>query len=257
MNFKTLITFSLLILCIKVGYSQKSKTEHEDVVVYFKECIKNTDVDKLDLIISYPIKRPYPIPPIKNKQELKNRYLELFDDSLTKVINNSSVKTDWTDVGWRGIMLHNGLVWLDYDGKFITTNHTSKKEKSIEQKWINYERNLLHTKLKNFKKPVYTIETDKFIVRIDLLENENYRYASWSKGSKISDQPDLIIKNGELIYDGSGGNHYFTFSNGDYQYIVYKNELGSFLNRCKNTVFLKVSSHFINYVTGKFGSHRS
>ena len=218
---KSILTLLLITLSLTDGYSQLSKTEYEGLVEYFVDCIKNTNIDKLDSIISYPIQRPYPIPHIRNKQELKNRYSEIFDDSLTSLIANSNIKEDWSDMGWRGIMLHNGIVWLDYDGRLITTNYNSDKEKTIEEKWINYERELLHTDLKDFKKPIHTIETDRFIVRVDLLENKKYRYASWSIDSDLSSIPDLVINNGEWTPDGSGGNHQFTFTNGGYSYIVY------------------------------------
>ena len=224
---KTILTVLLFIFGLTDSYSQLSKTEYEDVVKYFVECIKKTDIDRLDSIISYPIQRPYPIPPIRNKQELKNRYSEIFDDSLTTVIVKSNIKKDWSDAGWRGIMLNSGVVWLDYDGRFITTNYTSDKEKAIEEKWIEYEKGLLYADLKEFKKPIHTIESDRFIVRVDLLENQEYRYASWSKDSDISDKPDLVINNGEWIPDGSGGNHHFTFTNGEYSYVIYVNVLGS------------------------------
>jgi hypothetical protein len=54
-------------------------------------------------------------------------------------------------MGWRGIMLHNGIIWLDYNGKLLTTNYSSKKEKDIEQEPIESKRNLLHSDLKGFK----------------------------------------------------------------------------------------------------------
>ncbi len=221
----SILTFLFFALCFTNGYSQLSKAEYEGLVEYFVDCVKNSDIDKLDSIVSYPIERPYPIPSISNKQELKNRYSELFDDSLTSIISNSNLKEDWTDMGWRGIMLNSGLVWLDYDGMLISTNYTSKKEKVIEGKWIEYERNLLHADLKDFKKPIHTIQTEKFIVRIDQLKNNKYRYCSWSKESSISSKPDLVITNGEWIPVGSGGNHYFKFRNGEYNYIVYVNAL--------------------------------
>ena len=225
---KSILIILLITFSLTDGYSQLSKTEYEDIVKYFVDCIKDKDIDKLNSIISYPIQRHYPIPHIRNKQEFKNRYSEIFDDSLTSLIASSNIKEDWSDVGWRGIMLHNGIVWIDYDGRLITTNYTSDKEKSIEEKWIKYEKELLHTDLKDFKKPIHTIETDKFIVRVDLLENEKYRYASWSIDSEISSKPDLVIKNGEWTPDGSGGNHHFTFTNGEYSYIVYVNILGTY-----------------------------
>ena len=178
---KSILTFLFLTLSLTEGFSQLSETEHESVVAYFVECIKSADIEKLDSIISYPFIRPYPIPSINDKQELTERYLELFDDSLTSIITNSIIKEDWQNMGWRGIMLHNGIVWLDYDGRLLTTNYSSEKEITLKEKWIEYERNLLHTDLKDFKKPIHTIETEKFIVRVDLLEDQKYRYASWAK----------------------------------------------------------------------------
>lgn len=224
---KSILTTLLIAIGITDSYSQLSKTEYEDVVEYFVNCIKNSDIDNLDSIISYPIERPYPIPSIKNKQELKKRYSEIFDDSLTSIISNSNIKKDWTDMGWRGIMLYSGIVWLDYDGRFIMSNYKSENEKLIEEKWINYQRDLLHSDLKEFKKPIHIIETNRFIVRIDQLENNDYRYASWSIDSDISNKPDLIINNGVWNPDGNGGNHHFTFTNGEYSYTVYVNVLRS------------------------------
>lgn len=223
---KTIIIIFLLIFNPNKSFTQLSKKEYENVVSYFVNCIKNADIEKLDSIVSYPINRPYPIPPIKNKEELQKRYSELFDDVLTKLIINSNIKEDWSDVGWRGIMLHNGIVWIDYDGRFITTNYISKKEREVEKKWLDYEKNVLHTDLKNFSRPIHTIETDEYIVRIDILDNQHYRYASWRKESDITKKPDLIIYNGEWVPDGSGGNHHYIFTNGEYRYIIYVNVLG-------------------------------
>lgn len=222
---KSILIVLVLIFSLNNCFSQLSKPEYVTVVEYFVDCIKKSDIEKLDSLISYPIERPYPVPPINNKQDFIKRYTEIFDDSLTSLITNSNIKEDWKDMGWRGIMLHNGIVWLDYNGKFLTTNYSSEKEKTIEKNWIEYERNLLHTSLKKFNKPIHTLETDKFIIRVDLLENKEYRYASWSKEFDISQKPDLVINNGEKTYDGSGGNHYFIFTNGMYSYRVYVNNM--------------------------------
>ena len=224
---KTVLTVLTFTLGLNVGYAQLSRPEYKEVVDNFIDCIKNADVDKLDSIVTYPIERPYPMPPIRNKEELKKRYSELFDDYLTSLIVNSNSTQDWSDVGYRGIMLNRGTVWIDYDGKLITTNYISEKEKAIQQEWIDYERELLHVSLKEFKKPVYTIETSKFIVRIDLLEKRRFRYASWSKGAKLSKKPSLVLNNGVWMAEGTGGNHHYKFTNGQYTYIVYANVLGS------------------------------
>ncbi len=243
---KLILIFLILNLSFNEGLSNLSEPEYEGMVKYFVECINNTDIDKLDSIISYPIQRPYPIPPIRNKQELKKRYSEIFDDTLTSVITSSNIKADWSDLDWRGIMLLDGIVWLDDEGRFIGTNYTSAKERDIEIKWIEYERNLFHSDLKKFKKPIHTIETDKFIIRIDLLANQKYRYASWTKESKISNKPDLMITNGECLPDGGGGNKHFTFTNGQYRYIVYVNTLGIIETKSFNLEVIKGDKVILN-----------
>lgn len=225
MNKSIYITILTLFFNTNSSFSQLSKVEYETIVSSFIDCIRNANIDKLDSIVSYPIHRPYPIPSINNKQDLKNRYSEIFDKHLTAVITNSDIKKDWKDMGWRGIMLNHGIVWIDYDGRFIKTNYSSEKEQKIEKKWIAYERNLLYKDLKEFQKPVHTIETKKFIIRIDLLKNGNYRYASWSKTSNISNKPDLVLYNGKWTPEGSGGNHHFTFTNKAYQYLIHVNIL--------------------------------
>jgi hypothetical protein len=224
---KTVLTVLTFTLGLNAAYAQLSRPEYKVVVDNFIDCINNADIDKLDSIVTYPIERPYPMPPIRNKEELKKRYSELFDDYLTSLIVNSNSTQDWSDVGYRGIMLNRGTVWIDYDGKLISTNYISEKEKAVQQEWIDYERGLLHVSLKEFQKPIYTIETAKFIVRIDLLEKRRFRYASWSKGAKLSDEPDLILNNGVKMFEGTGGNHHYKFTNGQYSYVVYANILGS------------------------------
>ena len=200
--------------------------EYEGFVEYFVDCIRTADIDNLDSITVYPIRRRYPIPPINNKQELKNRYSEIFDEKLTSLITSSNMKEEWSDVGVKGISFSYGIVWLNLDGNFIALNNDSDKEKDIEKKLIEYEKELLYNDLNKFAKPIHTIETDSLIIRVDLLENGNYRYASWSKNSDLSDKPNLVINNGEVIYKGNSGGEYYSFKKGEYNYLVHSNLLG-------------------------------
>ena len=39
-------------------------------------------------------------------------------------------------------------------------------------------------------------KTQKFNISIDLLENDKYRYASWSASKNLRNNPDLVLKNG-------------------------------------------------------------
>src|SRR5262249_42797373 len=157
-------------------------------------------------------------PQIKNGQEFLKRYDEVFDDSIVKIIVNSSAAKDWSPVGWRGIMLSRGIVWLDYDGKLIAVNYQSKAEFNKKEELIKQEKSQLHESLKEFKTPIHILETSKYRVRIDDLGNGNYRYASWPLNSRMSDKPEIIIEHGEFKFDGSGGNYIITFKNGEYVY---------------------------------------
>lgn len=69
------------------------------------------------------------------------------------------------------------------------------------------------------------IKTKKFKVRIDKQPNGNYLYQSWGANTKITAKPSMIISNGELIPDGSGGNYYFEFNNNGTIYQVWRNYL--------------------------------
>lgn len=69
------------------------------------------------------------------------------------------------------------------------------------------------------------IKTKKFKVRIDKQPDGNYLYQSWGANTKITAKPSMIISNGELIPDGSGGNYYFEFNNNGTIYQVWRNYL--------------------------------
>ena len=92
---------------------------------------------------------------------------------------------------------------------------------------IAQQKEGLHPSLRTFKSPLYRIKTEQYLIRIDQLADNTYRYASWKSSASESSTPDLIIANGAFEYDGSGGNHQITFSNGGYLYRVYRNVLGT------------------------------
>lgn len=190
------------------------------------ELFKSNNVDKISDIISFPLDREYPIPSIKNKSEFKKRFSEVFDKILIDKIAKSKIE-QWSEVGWRGIMLDDGVVWMaNSDGVITSVNYQSDFEKKLKADLIAKDKENLHTSLKTFESPTYKIETKKYLIRIDQLINEKYRYASWKIGEKESSKPDLFIDNGELEFQGSGGNHVITFVNGNYTYKVYRNIIG-------------------------------
>src|SRR5690606_29206138 len=84
----------------------------------------------------------------------------------------------------------------------------------------------VHVSLQSFKEPIYKIKTKNYLIRIDELNNSEYRYASWKIGEKESSKPDIVLENGEWKFQGSVENHVITFANGDYIYNVHRNIIG-------------------------------
>lgn len=187
---------------------------------------KTGNIDKISEIISFPLQRQYPIPSIKDKVELKQRFSEVFDKILIDKIANSKIE-QWKEVGWRGIMLDDGIFWIDSDGEKITAvNYQSDFEKKLREDLIAKEKEILHLSLKNFENPVYKIKTKNYLIRIDELANHKYRYASWKISNEESSKPSIILSNGVLEYQGSGGNLDITFTSGDVVYKINRNIIG-------------------------------
>lgn len=203
------------------------QTKYEDIISKFISYVKEKDSKSISKIISFPFLRNYPVPSIKNSNEFIDRYNEIFDDSLQKVIVESDIRKDWSEMGWRGIMLLNGIVWLDTNGQLICVNYESKYEHNSRIRIINQEKDLLCESIKDFKEPIFVWETKKFRIRVDKLENDTYRYASWEISKATNDKPDLILTNGEIVFNGSGGNHDYLFKNGVYEYKCHVIVLGT------------------------------
>jgi hypothetical protein len=223
---KSFIAIMLLTLPLLSAFSQVQNTENQQVIADFITCVKQQNKEELSGKIAYPFKRAYPLPPIRNKQEFQNRYKEIFDDSLINMIVTSKPDKDWTKMGWRGLMLRNGQLWLGEDGRLIAVNYQSVAESKKRAALIDKQKNYIHPSLQQFERPVCFLKTNKFKIRIDDMGNGNYRYASWPVQNKQSDKPDLVMENGELLHEGTGGNHRYEFKNDGYVYSCDVNVLG-------------------------------
>ncbi|MFB2652704.1 hypothetical protein [Shewanella seohaensis] len=169
--------------------------------------------------ISYPLQREYPLPDVQNPQQLLTRFQQVFDSKLLSQIANSTTENNWETMGWRGIMLDHGSVWLDFDGKISGINYQSPEEAKLRDELIAQQKAMLHESVREFASPELAWETERFIIRVDALDRQQYRYAAWSKGKSLSEKPDLVLKKGKLVLDGNGGNHSFQFKSGPYLYV--------------------------------------
>ncbi|MEN2403035.1 hypothetical protein GKZ90_0024830 [Flavobacterium sp. MC2016-06] len=221
-----IIYLALILFSAQFVPAQELKKEYQKGIIYFIDCVKNDKKEAIANLVRFPLSRETPIPAVKNKADFIKRYDQIFDADLKSKIINSNPAKDWQQVGWRGIMLYNGDLWIDEDGRIIAINYQSKFESDQKAKLIKAEQNSVHPSLTNFKAPVYVLVTSKFKIRIDDLGSENYRYASWSPNQSTSEKPDLVILNGKWFADGSGGNQHFDFKKGNFLYRCYITVLG-------------------------------
>ncbi|WP_294286455.1 hypothetical protein [uncultured Chryseobacterium sp.] len=82
------------------------------------------------------------------------------------------------------------------------------------------------------------IKTKKFKIKIDQQPNGNYLYQSWGVNGKVTSKPSMIISNGELIPDGTGGNYYYEFSNNGYTYQIWRNYLTDSVKKAPYTLMV-------------------
>ncbi|GFO68786.1 hypothetical protein GMLC_23650 [Geomonas limicola] len=177
--------------------------------------------------VSYPLRRKVPLSRIENARQFVEAYDEILDAKLLDAIATSSVSTDWSEMGGRGIMFQNGSLWLDDDGKVIAINHQTEKGKHKRAELIEADKRQLSGSLRDFTEPVLEWETAKFRIRIDRLPDDKFRYAAWLVNKKPAEQPELVLNNGSLTFDGSGGNHHYDFKSGPYHYRCMVNEIGA------------------------------
>lgn len=225
MKFITIIFSLLFFNCSHAQHQQLASYKNANinrVIAAFKQ----KDINRISRLISYPLRREYPIPAIKNDKELRVRFTEVFDDSLVGMIAKSKTK-QWSEAGWRGIMLNYGSLWIDsYSGKIIAVNYQSGFEIKQKTTLVEKDRASIHASLRTYELPVYKIRTKHYLIRIDELNGNIYRYASWKSGKPESSQPDMVLTNGQFESLGSGGNHVITFINNNFKYLVYRNIIG-------------------------------
>ncbi len=221
---------SKIVIVIALFFSSSSfavdKKYHDDIYPIIS-AFKDLNKSDISTLIIYPLNRQSPIPSIKNKEELIDRFDEVFDIELIDLIANSDLDKDWRMMGWRGIMLSNGKLWLNSNGKIKSINYQTSKDKELKVSLIAKQKQALHSSISVYVEPILEWKTAKFHIRIDNVGDSNYRYASWNIGKQTTDKPDLVLFKGQRVFEGSGGNHHYSFTNGNYIYRCYVNYLGN------------------------------
>lgn len=220
MPFTTLKRFGVLALTcfsFSLGHASDDLYTADETARQLKalqetvRAFQSGDVGVIAKRIRFPLSRHYPLPPVETPESFAQRYTDIFDDSLLKIISVSVAEKDWDLVGWRGYMLRNGLVWAEIDGRITVINHESNRERDLRLKLIAADRRKLHPSLIHFEEPVLKWDTRSFRLRIDALSEVDYRLALWRSDQHPQSKPALSIAAGVRRFDGSGGNHDYTF----------------------------------------------
>ncbi len=212
-----------LLLLWSLFTPQAFAVEEKDVakVQNVIEAFKSRNTASIAKMVSYPLFTETNSMPINNPYEFVSRFDEVFDQNLLKSIMTSDARKDWNAVGWRGIMLFDGDIWLDHDGHILsvkpsktyaTNNHTNKS------KVVARGRSALHRSVSNYAQSILEWKTNRYHVRVDDMGNGRLRYASWPVNSSTAVKPDIVLSNGRLEVDQIGRNHRYVFNNGDFSY---------------------------------------
>ena len=201
-------------------FAQLTNIDHVTVVKEFIDNIKNNNRQAIAAHVIYPFGREYPLKRIKTEAEFVTRFDEVFDQNLKNIIIKSNPKKDWTQMGWRGIMLNQGDLWIDEAGDLIGVNYETLKTKNLKKSLIERDKSWLQESLRNFERPVCQIKTKTHTIRIDEMKGGTYRYTSWKIGRKMSEKPDLLIEKGEKIVEGTSRSTRFVFKNEGHEFEI-------------------------------------
>ncbi len=219
--FILLSMFFLLFSPFSLSY-EKDTNRIDEIISDFR----TGNIESISKQVHYPLNRPHPLKSIGDKNEFQERFFEIFDDTFLKDIIESNSNSDWSAVGWRGISMHSGNIWLNYDGQISAINYKSPATKVLIEQQKNASILWLHSSVKEFDRNIINSSTKDYYIRIDRQADNSMRYAAWENNKSTLEEPSLVLKEGKKIYEGSGGNHKYVFINEDYKYIFYVTVLG-------------------------------
>ena len=219
-HFSVLFLFMLFVthsLAQKITTTYKSGLNHLNKIT---RLIKENNAAALSELVSYPLKQPNPIPDINTRKEFIAIYPMLFDKVFKQKLASTHFNQTNTIDRYDGFGILNGDIWLNEAGKIIAFNHISPGEQELMDKLTREIKQKMPKEIAAWKRNILVCETPKFLVRIDLMENDSLRYISWSKPKTIADEPDIMLLNGVIESQGTMGGVTYTFKNKEWTYIV-------------------------------------
>ncbi len=201
---------------VENGINEKRQKQLKTIINY----LKNNQIIELSRIVRYPLKRQNPIPNIKTKDEFILYYPILFDSVFRAKLIRAKFDSSNTINHYTRFGLFQGDIWLDDNGYIIAINYQSSKGLELLSTLHSEIKDKIYKSVSDWKKNILVCETDKLLIRIDLLDNNELRYISWNKPKKINDKPDLILFNGVQEFQGTMGGVTYTFTNQNWTYQI-------------------------------------
>ena len=126
--------------------------------------------------------------------------------------------------------LGEGYDWLGYYDRINRVYYSCGSEFYLNDRYLRFVFNgnrfvmqeesaanpFLSPSLYDYVRLEILLETKKNKIRIDLMEDETYRYAAWKANEKMIDEPEIVILNGRFIDSLSS----YVFRNEEYEYRV-------------------------------------
>ncbi len=212
-----IITLLICSSCYCFAQDNSKKTEAVETLI---EHVRNNRIYALADMVEYPIRRPNPIPDLETKEDFILYYPVIFDDVFKKLLTTSDFNEDNTFSRHGNLGILNGQIWLNGEGKIITINYNSDQEKQLLEQLHQEKEAKLHPSVSDWNKNIWVLKNEKFTIRIDLMDDGNYRYVSWNRPKSTSEEPDLILFHGKHTFYGTQGGSGYEFRNHAWTYLV-------------------------------------
>jgi hypothetical protein len=219
---KTKFLFSsCFLLFVNICFAQsedKGLAKAEEIL----SLVKQNNASQLSKLVEYPLKRPNPIPDIRNEEAFVAYFPTLFDEKfknlIPSVINSELILNRNGMYGLVGGPF-SGEIWFD-ENRIVSVNYNSGKERTLGETIDAKTKAMIHPSVNQWASNNFVGKSKNLLIRIDRMSDDTYRYAAWSKGKTISQKPDLVILDGEMEIQGSVGASFWTFKNKNWTYIL-------------------------------------
>jgi hypothetical protein len=251
----------LIILIIAIGFDTLNGKAQDSLEIArdFREIvrlIKTDSTSKLAKLVNFPLKRPNPIQDILTANDFALYAPLLFDSSFKSKLLSYNDSIIFYHNGYYGLVggLFHGDIWINENGLIESINTHSAAELELQMKLTHEIQRKIYPSIKAWMENVLVCETDKFLIRVDLLDNYELRYVAWNKPKKIDTKPDLVLNKGVQEFHGTMGGVSYTFKNDKYYYQIDQRDMGEsddqvglFLHIFKSRKDLEQEKYFVSY----------